>query len=159
MNDDIRIVTFDDRYAKDFADLNYQWIAESYGIEEHDHDQLDNPREAIIETGGEIFFAVADDQVVGTVAMIRMDSDDFELAKMAVNPEFRGRKIGDLLMDASVAFAKAKNANSIILESNTKQAAAISLYRKHGFVEIPLDPNSQFARANIRMHLTVMRNA
>lgn len=91
--------------------------------------------------------------------MIRMDSDDFELAKMAVNPEFRGRKIGDLLMDASVAFAKAKNANRIILESNTKQAAAISLYRKHGFVEIPLDSNSQFARANIRMQLTVMRNA
>ena len=155
MDDEIRIVTFDDCYAKDFADLNYQWISESYGIEEHDHDQLDNPREAIIEMGGEIFFAIAGDKVAGTVAMIRMDGDDFELAKMAVHPNFRGRKIGDLLMNACVDFAKNKNANSIILESNTKQAAAISLYRKHGFVEIPLDPNSQFARANIRMQLAI----
>ena len=159
MSDEICIVTFDDRYAKDFADLNYQWIAESYGVEEHDHDQLDNPREAIIETGGEIFFAIAGDKVAGTVAMIRMDGDDFELAKMAVHPDFRGRKIGDLLMDACVEFAKESDAKSIILESNTKQAAAISLYYKHGFVEIPLDPNSQFARANIRMQLTVMQNA
>lgn len=159
MSDEICIVTFDDRYAKDFADLNYQWIAESYGVEEHDHDQLDNPREAIIETGGEIFFAIAGDKVAGTVAMIRMDGNDFELAKMAVHPDFRGRKIGDLLMDACVEFAKESDAKSIILESNTKQAAAISLYRKHGFVEIPLDPNSHFARANIRMQLTVMQNA
>ena len=149
----IRIIRFDTAFADAFAQLNYQWIEESYGIEEHDHEQLDHPIESVIEPGGEIFFALEGEQAAGTVAMIRMDTDHFELAKMAVAPEFRGRRIGDDLMRACIDFARSANAKSIILESNTKQAAAIKLYRKYGFVEVPLDPNSQFVRANIRMQL------
>ena len=62
---------------------------------------------------------------------------------------------GDALMRACIGFAVSKKAKSIILESNTKQEAAIRLYRKHGFEEIPLDPNSHFVRANIRMELAL----
>jgi ribosomal protein S18 acetylase RimI-like enzyme len=153
--DGVRIITFDPAYAKDFADLNYEWIAANYGIEDHDHDQLDHPVASVLEKGGEIFFALVDGQVAGTVAMIRIDDHSFELAKMAVSPKFQGRKLGDLLMNACVDFGRSKKAASIILESNTKQVAAISLYRKHGFVEVPLDPNSQFVRANIRMELVL----
>ena len=153
--DGVRIITFDPAYARDFADLNYEWIAANYGIEQQDHDQLDHPVESVLESGGEIFFALVDGQVAGTVAMIRIDEDSFELAKMAVSPRFRGRKLGDLLMNACVQFARLNCAASIILESNTKQVAAVSLYRKHGFVEVPLDPNSHFVRANIRMELSL----
>ena len=151
----VTIIAFDPQYAKQFADLNYQWIAETYGIEEHDHDILDHPREAVIDAGGQIFFAVAGAEVAGTVAMIPFDDDAFELTKMAVDPKFRGRGIGDRLMQACVDFTRESSRSSIILESNTKQAAAIQLYRKFGFRETPLDPNSQYVRANIRMELVV----
>jgi ribosomal protein S18 acetylase RimI-like enzyme len=153
--DEVRIVPFDSAYAEAFADLNYQWIEESYGIEEHDREVLDHPYESVIISGGEIFFALIGDEAAGTVAMVKLDGDHFELAKMAVSPEFRGRRIGDALMRACIGFAVSKKAKSIILESNTKQEAAIRLYRKHGFVEIPLDPNSHFVRANIRMELAL----
>ena len=155
--DEVRVVRFDQAYAKAFADLNYQWIEESYGVEEHDRELLDHPFESVIAPGGEIFFALIGDSAAGTVAMVKMDDEHFELAKMAVSPEFRGRKIGNALMRSCIDFAVSKGANSIILESNTKQEAAIRLYRKHGFVEIPLDPNSQFVRANIRMELDLGR--
>ena len=144
---------FDEAHAKAFADLNYQWIEESYGVEAHDREVLDHPNESVIAPGGEIFFALIGDVAAGTVAMVKMDDEQFELAKMAVSPEFRGRKIGDALMRACIDFAASEGARTIILESNTKQEAAIRLYRKHGFIEIPLDPNSQFIRANIRMEL------
>lgn len=147
------IIRFEPRYAKLFAYLNYQWIEESYGIEQHDRDLLDHPFESIIEPGGEIFFALVGEEIAGTVAMVKLDDRHFELAKMAVSPEFRGRKIGDALMLACVEHARAEGASRIILESNTKQKAAVELYRKYGFVEIPLDPNSHFVRANIRMEL------
>jgi ribosomal protein S18 acetylase RimI-like enzyme len=151
-----RIVEYDPAFAKDFADLNYEWIAKYYGIEEHDHDQLDHPEETVIAPGGQIFFVMVGDEVAGTVAMIKMaGTNSFELAKMAVAPRFQGRKLGDLLMRACIDFAKQQRADNIILESNTKQAAAVSLYRKYGFVETPLDPNSQFVRANIRMELVI----
>ena len=39
---DVQVVEFDPAYAGDFARLNYQWIEETYGIEQHDHDILDN---------------------------------------------------------------------------------------------------------------------
>ena len=155
IEDGIQIAQFDPAYAKSFADLNYQWIAETYGVEQHDHDILDHPYEAVIHPGGQIFFALADSIVAGTVAMIPYEEDAFELTKMAVDPTFRGRGIGDRLMNACVEFARSSDRQRIILESNTKQAAAIHLYRKFGFKETPLDPNSQYVRANIRMELNV----
>jgi len=156
--EEVRVVTFEPRFAKAFAELNYEWIAKYYTIEHHDHEQLDAPQETIIELGGEIFFVLVGEEVAGTVAMIRMEGNSFELAKMAVSPKFQGRKLGDLLMQACIEFAEQTGADRIILESNTKQAAAVSLYRKHGFTETPLDPNSQFARANIRMELAIKGN-
>jgi len=153
----VEVVEYDDRYSKDFARLNYEWISKYYVVEEHDHDQLDHPRQYIIERGGQIFFALTEGRVAGTVALIRVNYDVFELAKMAVSPEFQGYKIGERLMQACVEYGKRAGANYIFLELNTKQFAAINLYRKFGFVETPLDPNSQFARANIRMELAVDR--
>ena len=153
--EEIRVIPFDPAYARAFADLNYQWIEESYGVEPHDRELLDHPFENVIAQGGEIFFALVDFVAAGTVAMVKMDEEHFELAKMAVSPEFRGRKIGDALMLACIDHARSHGAKSIILESNTKQEAAIRLYRKHGFVEVPLDPNSHFVRANIRMELAL----
>lgn len=152
---DVAVERFSEQFATDFGRLNYEWIAKSYGIEEHDHEVLDHPVENVIQPGGEIFFAVENGVAVGTVAMIPMDNGSLELAKMAVDPAVRGRGIGDLLMAACIDFARTSKVKSIILESNTKQEAAVNLYRKFGFVEIPLDPNSHFVRANIRMELAI----
>jgi len=157
--DEVRVVTFEPRFAKAFADLNYEWIGKYYTIEHHDHEQLDSPQAAIIDLGGQIFFVLVGEEVAGTVAMIKMENNSFELAKMAVSPKFQGKKLGDLLMKACVNFAAEMNAERIILESNTKQAAAIGLYRKYGFIETPLNPKSQFARANIRMELAIKRES
>jgi ribosomal protein S18 acetylase RimI-like enzyme len=152
----VTIEEFHPVHAKKFADLNYQWIAETYGVEQHDHDILDHPKEAVIDAGGQIFFALTHGEVAGTVAMIPHEDDSFELTKMAVDPTFRGQGIGDHLMNACIDLARrSPNRKRVILESNTKQVAAIKLYRKFGFKETPLDPNSQYVRANIRMELIV----
>lgn len=151
----IEIVEFHERFANDFADLNYEWIEKAYSIEEHDREILDHPVEQIIDKGGQIFFALVNGQPAGTVALIEMGDDAFELAKMAVSPEHRGAGLSNLLMDGCIEYSRATGKHRIILESNTKQVVAIKLYRKYGFVETPLDPNSQFVRANIRMELAI----
>lgn len=149
----VEIIQYDEKYRVDFANLNYEWIAKFYTVEKHDREQLDDPQRYIIEPGGRIFFALVDGEAVGTVALIRMDDESYELAKMAVSPRFQGYKIGEKLLEASIEFARTAGRKQIILESNTKQFAAINMYRKWNFREIPLDPNSLFARANIRMQL------
>lgn len=152
---DVDVVEFDIKYAGEFARLNFEWIETYFAVEQHDRDQLDDPQRFIMDRGGQIFFAMVDGEVAGTVAMIRMNYEVFELAKMAVSPKFRGFGIGNKLMRACVAFAREEAARHIVLESNTALVAAVNLYRKFGFVEVPLDPNSQFARVNIRMELAL----
>ena len=153
--DNIRIVTFEARYARAFADLNYQWIEQYFAIEEHDTEQLDDPSEQIIGRGGQIFFAIANEAPVGTVALINTSDEEFELAKMAVAPEHRGKGIGDKIILAAIEFARKKGKRRIYLLSNTKLTPAIALYRKHGFLETSRGETSPYERVDIRMELAI----
>lgn len=148
---EVSIHSFAPAYAPDFASLNYEWIEETYEVEDHDREQLDHPESRIIDKGGEIFFAEVAGRIVGTVAMIPEAEDTFELAKMAVTGGYRGYGVGDELMSACIEYAKENGIERIVLDSNRKQVAAIRLYKKVGFQEIPLNPDTPFARADIRM--------
>ena len=155
VSQEVRVVPFDERLARDFAELNYAWISRYYGIEPHDRELLDDPAGQIIDRGGEIFFALIDEAVVGAVALIELDKKAFELAKMAVSTDHQGKGIGRALLAKCIEHARDNGKVEIILESNTRQAAAVHLYRIFGFEEIPLDPNSAYARVNIRMRLAL----
>lgn len=154
----VEIVEFSDKYADAFASLNYQWIEKFFGVEEHDREQLDDPRRYVIDSGGQIFFALVDGVAVGTVAMIRLNYESFELAKMAVDPKFQGFNIGSKLIRECIDFAKREGMKFIVLESNTKLFPAINLYKKFGFKETALDPNSPYSRVNIRMELAIRQS-
>ena len=58
----------------------------------------------ILAPGGQIFFVVDGDAVLGTCAVMPHSAEVHEIAKMAVAPEARGRGYGDLLMDAASPF-------------------------------------------------------
>ncbi len=149
----MKIIEFESRYAKDFARLNYEWIEEYFSVEAHDREMLDAPEEYIINRGGQIFFAEIDDKIVGTVALIAVGDDSFELAKMAVDKNYRGFRIGEALMSACVEFSAKKGIKKIFLLSHTKLVPAINLYRKFGFEEIPLDSDIPYQRPDIQMEL------
>jgi len=155
----VSVVLFSDELANEFARLNYEWIEEMYEVEEHDRQQLDNPQENVIGPGGQIFYAVIGGQAVGTVALIPEGKGCVELAKMAVTSGSRGYGIGDKLMDAFISYSREMNLDRIVLESNRKQVPAIRLYRKFGFREIPLNPDTPYTRADIRMELLLDRAA
>ena len=151
----IEIVSFTDEWAGDFASLNYEWIEEYFAVEKHDKEVLDDPQTNVIEPGGEIYMAVVSGLAAGTVALIPAGEGILELTKMAVSPEFRGMGIGDALMARCIEHARISGVQTIWMESHTKLAPALGLYRKHGFVETPKDPNSLYSRADIRMQLAI----
>jgi len=151
----IEIVEFTDAYAADFARLNYEWIEKYFAVERHDREILDNPRKWVIEPGGQIFMAVCDGVAAGTVALVPAGDGVLELTKMAVSPEFQGRGIANHLMQASIDHAAVTGIRLIFLESHRSLTPAIMLYRKFGFNETPMDPNTEYARADIRMDLVV----
>lgn len=145
------VVGYRDEYRAAFEQLNRDWIERYFVLEEPDLEVFSDPRAKILEPGGEIFFVVEDGQVQGTCAVVRHSTDDCEIAKMAVAPEARGRGFGDLLMDRAVAFAAELGARRVIIVSNTVLEPAIRLYRKHGFVQVPLVADGRYQRANIRL--------
>jgi putative acetyltransferase len=147
------LIPFDQRYAKDFKDINLEWIEKYFAVEEHDLGQLSNPQEYIIDKGGEVLFAVCNDKVAGVCALIKTGDAEFELAKMGVSPDFRGQQIGYKLGLYTIKTARLLGAKRIWLESNRRLVPALTLYKKLGFYEIPLT-YTPYARADIRMELT-----
>jgi GNAT superfamily N-acetyltransferase len=77
---------------------------------------------------------------------------DFELAKMAVSPQAKGKGIGWLLGKAIIKKAQSLNAQKIYLESNTVLKPAINLYHKLGFNKV-IGHSTPYKRCNIQMEL------
>jgi len=155
----VEIVEFGDEWAEDFAALNYEWIEKFFAVETHDREILDDPHKSVIDPGGQIFMAIVSGLAAGTVALIPAGNKILELTKMAVAPEFQGMGIAKHLMLRSIEHATAIGTRLVFLESHRSLQPALALYRKFGFVEVPTDPSSEYARADIRMELVLKHNA
>jgi ribosomal protein S18 acetylase RimI-like enzyme len=151
----LRILPYRDAFAADFDRLNRAWLVAGDFLEPADEVYLRAPREKIIEPGGEIFFAVDGDRVIGTAAAIPMGQGTFELAKLSVDPVAQGRGIGRQLTQHVIDFVTSHGASRLVLTSNTRLAAAVALYRALGFVEQPCPPGFGYVSADIYMELDI----
>lgn len=149
---DIKIIAYDPQFKSDFIRLNKAWLEEYFFVEPHDIAVFENIEEVILKPGGEIFFCLVNDEIAGTVAMQKVNDTVFEMAKLAVDKSFQGKKLSHYLMEACIAFAKAKKAEKIMLMSSTKLDTALNLYRKYNFTEVPLE-ETDYHRADIQMEL------
>ncbi|MEH6536084.1 MAG: GNAT family N-acetyltransferase [Psychroserpens sp.] len=148
------IILFDSRYAKDFYALNIEWLKTYFYVEPYDEEVLSKPETYIINKGGHIFFVKGNNAILGTVAL--MPTDDplvFELTKMAVLPNQRGQKIGQQLLQYCIDFAKENKFEALMLYSARKLENAIYIYKKYGFVELPLEVDGPYKRGDIKMEL------
>jgi putative acetyltransferase len=150
------ILPFEARHARAFRDLNIAWVERHFGAEAKDYELLDDPEGRIIAKGGAIL--IADDKAgaaIGCVALVPIGDDVLELAKMAVADHVQGRGIGQLLMDAAVAKARALGARALYLESNSILKPALRLYERAGFRHLPPGerPHSPYRRCDVYMRL------
>ena len=148
----IQIIPWKEEYAQDFIDLSVEWLEKYIRVEPADIEILYGPHGSILDDGGMIFFVNHDGVNVGTVAMINMGNDQYELAKLAVTESCKGQHISDLLMAAAIDFAHHNHAKKIILFTNSKLIPAIHLYHKYGFVDVPLVDN-EYEESDMKMEL------
>ncbi|MBD8880451.1 MULTISPECIES: GNAT family N-acetyltransferase [Rhodanobacter] len=151
--DNIRIVGFDPRWRTAFAALNIEWLEHWFVVEDYDREVLGNPEGHILANGGHILFAIGeDDQALGTVALKYEGDGVYELTKMAVSPEARGRGVGRLLMDAALDLYRGLGARELFLESSSLLGPALALYESVGFRHHPAPrAGSHYARADVHM--------
>lgn len=155
----IEIVDYKPDYLMTFKRLNIMWINSHWSLEPHDLETLGDPEGSILSKGGHILVALVDGKPMGVVALCRMEHSDYdyELAKLAVDPEARGTGIGKAICKAAIERAKSLGAKKIFLESNTLLVPAISLYRRLGFQELK-EYHPAYERGDIQMELVLNNN-
>lgn len=146
----VEIIPFSPDLKEHIKNLNIAWLEKYFKVEEKDKITLSNPQEEIIDKGGLIFYAKYNDEIVGTVSLMKVDDSTFELSKMAVSDKAQGLGIGNQLLEYCISIAKENNIKTLFLYSNTILLPAIHLYKKFGFTEIPLE-SGIYARADIKM--------
>ncbi|WP_374949867.1 GNAT family N-acetyltransferase [Mucilaginibacter sp.] len=151
-NNAVQIVNYEPKYQPDFKRLNQEWITTWFKMETNDHKSLDHPDDYILSKGGHIYIALNHNEPVGACALIKMDNNMFELAKMAVSPKAKGKGIGYLLGSHCIDQAREMGADKLYLESNSILEPAIALYHKLGFKKIT-GTASPYERCNIQMEL------
>jgi GNAT superfamily N-acetyltransferase len=87
---------------------------------------------------GALFLARYDGAPAGCAALRRLESPGCsELKRMYVRPDLRGQGLGEALVYAVRAEARRVGYTTMRLDTAPELHAAIALYRRLGFVEIP----------------------
>jgi N-acetylglutamate synthase-like GNAT family acetyltransferase len=146
------IIDYEDKYIKDFQRLNLEWLEKFNLTESHDLEILNHPRENVIDRGGFLFLLLQDNIVIGTAGLFKINDTEYELIKMSVATEHRGKKFGDMLLEKCISKAKELKASKMILFSNSNLQTAIHLYEKFGFKHVEIT-DAPFETADIKMEL------
>jgi len=86
---------------------------------------------------GGLFIAFMNNKAVGVAGIKRFSETECEVKRMFVKPEFRGLKIGKLLLTACIENAQKLNYKIVKLDTVDFMQSAIKLYIQQGFKEIP----------------------
>jgi GNAT superfamily N-acetyltransferase len=151
----LEILDYEPAFRTYFKSLNEAWIEKYFQLEEFDRILLNHPEEEIIAPGGSVLFARFDGEIVGTCGLVKKNDHTFDLVKMAVDEKVQGKKIGFQLGQAAIEKARLLGATTLELYSAKSLATAIHLYRKLGFVEVPLACDL-YKRCDIKMAISLL---
>lgn len=148
----ITIIPFASEHRTAFKQLNLEWLDHYHLTESHDLMILDNPEETVIKPGGFIWMAESNGKMVGCAGLMKEHEGVFELIKMTVAEDHRGKGISKMLIEVCLAKAREIGAKKVSLFSNHQLQRAIGLYAKYGFQHVEVI-SSPMETADVRMEL------
>lgn len=92
---------------------------------------------------GPVFVALIDNEVVGTASLVKKD-DSLYVRGMAVLPQRRGNRIGELLLTQIEEYAAREGCKRLFLSTTPFLDRAIRLYEKFGFNRSEEGPHELF---------------
>lgn len=101
---------------------------------------------------GRLYLIYCDDELAGCIGLRKIDDQTCEMKRLYIRPEFRGKKLGNILVEKIIADAKEIGYSYMLLDTLPFLQSAIHIYIKFGFYEIESYNNSPMA-ASIYMKL------
>jgi len=113
-----------------------EYIGDTLDAEGLDHDIAHWEEEYGGRTGVLLLVVDPAGEVVGTAAVRVLEPGVAELKRMWLRPTVRGRGLAQELLDRCLDEGRRLGCRAMRLDSQTKLAAAVKLYRSNGFREI-----------------------
>ena len=99
---------------------------------------MDDVQETYFENDGTFLVMTDDEQIIGTGALRKIDTENCELKRVWLLFEYHGQGLGYRMIQELLAFAREKGYQRIRLETDRdSQSRAFDLYKRMGFYEIP----------------------
>jgi ribosomal protein S18 acetylase RimI-like enzyme len=157
----MQILPLSPSLAPSFDAYNRAWISEYFVVEPIDDYVLKNPQEAIIDKGGEVWFAVEGEAVLGCYALRPLADGRLEFTKFAVPPHLQGRGIGKALLAHAQARACALGLTELWIYTSSSLVGAGAMYRKAGFVDMPFTEADRdaYSRADVMLKKLLVASA
>jgi len=135
----VQILDYKPSLKRYFYELAGNWLLGVLNgtLEEEDKYTLNNPDKAYLEKGGFVFFGILKNEVVGCVALKRLDEDTFEFAKLFIDPKARKFGVATKLIERCISRCMENGAKQLWLQTTMSMPQAHQLYYKLGFKDKP----------------------
>ncbi|GAA5166166.1 GNAT family N-acetyltransferase [Viridibacterium curvum] len=119
-----------------------------------------NVKTAYKDCGGDLWVVKNDDAIVGSIALRALDPDAGigEIKRYFVLPSYQRRGIGGDLMHHAINVARESGLRRVRLDTMKKSEAALIVFRKFGFYEIPKYNNNNVAEIFMEKLLSAATN-
>ena len=124
---------------------------------EHEVNFTMNNLDKFAEPDGRLLLVEVDGEIAGTISLRKIREDAGEIKRMYVNPKFRGKKLGNLLIEEVIEISKGNEFSKLYLDTAQFMSSAISLYKKYGFKEINSYPESVLPKDLLNTMIFMMK--
>lgn len=161
-----RIQPFESKYQSEvIALIEHIQVGEfSIPIEDGQFQELQSISKSFQKNKGNYWIALFNEKVIGTIAVIDIGHQAFELRDVFLDKDYRGANTGfaKKLLDTVLVWSNEHNVTTIYLGTTLAFRAAHRFYEKHGFCEIakkempsycqPMDCDEKFYRLDLKSY-------
>lgn len=137
----MQIKPIQNEYEKEIVDLilNIQQKEFNVPITLEDQPDLQDIENFYFKPGGIFLGAFIDDQLVGTIALVKFNPEAGAIRKMFVKKEYRGKEfqIAQQLLEKLIVYSKENGLKNLYLGTVSLLQAALRFYEKNDFITIP----------------------
>lgn len=91
---------------------------------------------------GRVYLLYCDRKPAGRIGLRKIDDQSCEMKRLYIRPEFRGKRLGEILVERIIGDAREIGYSHMLLDTLPFLQSALRLYKKFGFYEIESYNNS-----------------